>query len=29
MTRKEEIENIASTYAIDEVKDTCNPASKR
>ena len=29
MTRKEEIEKIASTFAIDEVKDTCNPASKR
>lgn len=29
MTRKEEIEKIASAFAIDEVKDTCNPASKR
>lgn len=29
MTREEEIEKIASAYAIDEVKDTCNPASKR
>lgn len=29
MIRKEEIEKIASTFAIDEVKDTCNPASKR
>ena len=29
MTREEEIKKIASAYAIDEVKDTCNPASKR
>lgn len=29
MTREKEIVDIASTYAIDEVKDTCNPASKR
>lgn len=29
MTRQEEIEKIASAFAIDEVKDTCNPASKR
>jgi len=29
MTREEEIEKIASAFAIDEVKDTCNPASKR
>lgn len=29
MTRSEEIDKVASTYAIDEVKDTCNPASKR
>ena len=29
MTREEEIDKVASTYAIDEVKDTCNPASKR
>lgn len=29
MTRKQEIEKIASAFAIDEVKDTCNPASKR
>jgi len=29
MTRSEEIDKIASAFAIDEVKDTCNPASKR
>lgn len=29
MTREEEIKKIASAFAIDEVKDTCNPASKR
>ena len=29
MTRSEKIDKVASTYAIDEVKDTCNPASKR
>lgn len=29
MTRKKEIDKIASAFAIDEVKDTCNPASKR
>ena len=29
MTRSEEINKIASAFAIDEVKDTCNPASKR
>lgn len=29
MTRSKEIDKVASTYAIDVVKDTCNPASKR
>ena len=29
MTIEEEIRQVASSYAIDEVKDTCNPASKR
>lgn len=29
MTREEEIKKIACAFAIDEVKDTCNPASKR
>lgn len=29
MAREEEIRQVASAYAIDEVKDTCNPASKR
>lgn len=29
MTRKEQIKEVAGAYAIDEVKDTCNPASKR
>lgn len=29
MRREVEIKKIASAFAIDEVKDTCNPASKR
>lgn len=29
MTREEEIKKIAIAFAIDEVKYTCNPASKR
>lgn len=29
MTREEKIKKIACAFAIDEVKDTCNPASKR